>query len=132
MKEAESRNDLSEAAWAHIDAERFDEAETALRKLIEQIHPEDSLRLWHYFGLLAGVLNGLGRFDEGTEAEATPVPPGMGHVQCLLHAITAQALWKLERRDEARAAARNAIAACPTVDRRTQLSEQLDFILVTG
>lgn len=62
-------------------------------------------------------------------AEATPVPAGTGHVQCLLHAIVAHALWKLERRDEARTAAHDAIDACPTDDRRTQLSDELDYIL---
>jgi predicted RNA polymerase sigma factor len=57
-----------------------------------------------------------------------PIPAGVGHVQCLLHAVAAQAFWKLARRDESRTAARNAIAACPTDERRAELSEQLKHI----
>jgi hypothetical protein len=53
----------------------------------------------------------------------------VGHVQCLLHAVAAQALWKLQRREEARTAAHDAIAACPTDDRRMQLSDELGYIL---
>ena len=30
-------------------------------------------------------------------AEAQPVPSGVGHSQCLLHSVAAQALWKLSR-----------------------------------
>jgi hypothetical protein len=58
-----------------------------------------------------------------------PIPAGGGHVQCLLHAVAAEALWKLARREEARVSAQSAIAACPTDDRRSELNEQLSYIL---
>jgi len=168
VKDHESFEELDTAVWAHIEAERFEQAEVALRKLIDLIHPEDALRLNMFFGLLGGVLNSLERSDEGTQmyrraldearrlrppeptvdvarymlanqyliygdpavalAETEPVPPGSGHVPCLLHSVAAHALWKLGRQDEARAAATNAITASPTDDRRTQLSEQLKYI----
>lgn len=169
MKDPESFEELDTAVWAHIEAERFDQAEVALRKLIDVVDPEDALRLNMFLGLLGGVLNRLGRADEGTEmyrralsesrrlgpsrpevgaarymlanqyllygdpalalAETEPVPRGSGHVQCLLHAVAAEALWKLGRHDDARTAARNGISASPTDDRRAQLSEQLGYIL---
>lgn len=40
---------------------------------------------------------------------ADPIPQGVGHVQCLLHGVVAEAHWKLEQRDEARTAAKRAI-----------------------
>lgn len=61
-----------------------------------------------------------------------PVPPGVGHVQCLLHAVAADALWKLERKEEARARARIAIDVSPTDERRAQLSEHFDHMLRSG
>lgn len=63
----DARRDLIKVAWAHIDAERSDQAEPVLRKLIEQVDPEDALSRWQCLGLLAGVLNSLDRPDEGTE-----------------------------------------------------------------
>jgi hypothetical protein len=169
MAKEKSTHDLEEEAWMHIHAERFDQAEVALRESIVRVDPDDAIRLWHVCGLLAGVLNSLDRTDEGTEmyrralgearrsrppepavdtarymlakqylpygdpalalAETEPVPPGSGHVQCLLHAVAAEALWKLGRHDDARAAARNGITASPTDDRRAQLSERLKYIL---
>lgn len=65
-------------------------------------------------------------------AECRPVPPGVGHVQCLLHAVAAEALWKLDRRVEAQNAAREAIDTSPTERRRASLSDQLGYILGTG
>ena len=65
-------------------------------------------------------------------AEAQPVPSGVGHSQCLLHSVAAQALWKLSRHDEAVAAARHAIEAAPTEDRRFELSVELATILGAG
>jgi len=62
-------------------------------------------------------------------AEATPVPEGIGHVECLLHSVTAQALWKLERRAEAQQSACNAVAASPTDERRSDIEEELAEIL---
>jgi tetratricopeptide (TPR) repeat protein len=169
VKDPESFEELDTVVWAHIEAERFDQAEVALRKLIDLIHPEDALRLNMFFSLLGGVLNRLDRADEGTEmyrraliearrlgpsrpevgaarymlanqyllygdpalalAETEPVPSGSGHVQCLLHAVAAQALWKLGRHDEARVAARKGLTASPTDERRAQLSQELDYIL---
>ena len=62
-------------------------------------------------------------------AEAEPVPNGVGHVQCLLHSIAAQALSKLGRSDEARAAARRAMDAAPTAARRTDPTRNLGTLL---
>jgi tetratricopeptide (TPR) repeat protein len=60
-----------------------------------------------------------------------PLPDGAGHVHCLLGAVAAKALWKLERHDEARTAAQRAIDAAPTDERRAELSEELGHILGT-
>ena len=65
-------------------------------------------------------------------AEAEPVPPGAGHIQCLLHSIAAQALWKLGRRDEARGAAQRAMDTSPTPDRRADMTRDLGHILGAG
>ena len=64
-------------------------------------------------------------------AEASPIPDGQGHVECLLHSVAAQALWKLNRGDESRQAARRAIAASPTDERRSELAIDLEHILGT-
>jgi len=69
---------------------------------------------------------------EDALAEATPAPAGKGHTQCLLHAVAAEALWKLNRHDQARVSAQSAITACPTDERRVQMSEQLAYILRVG
>ena len=65
-------------------------------------------------------------------AEAEPVPNGAGHVQCLLHSIAAQALWKLGRRDEAQAAAQQAMDTSPTAERRADMTRDLAHILGAG
>ena len=65
-------------------------------------------------------------------AETQPVPPGCGHVQCLLHSVAAQALWKLHRFDESRAAAVNAMASSPTEERRLEMAETLGGIVKAG
>jgi hypothetical protein len=62
-------------------------------------------------------------------AEAIPVPEGTGHTECLLHSVVAQALWKLERHAEAQQAARSAVAASPTDERRSELTDELAQIL---
>jgi Flp pilus assembly protein TadD len=166
---SEAQEALHKTAWAHIDAERFAEAELALRELIGLVDPDDHQTLWHLLGLLGSVCNSQQHFDDGTDAyrrsmEAAqrmrpemsavgvarymlanqyllygdprdaletvgPVPAGTGHVQCLLHAVAAEALWKLERKDEARERASDAIDASPTDERRKQLSSQLAHIL---
>ena len=64
-------------------------------------------------------------------AEAIPIPDGQGHVECLLHSVVAQALWKLNRGDESRQAAQRAIAASPTDERRSALAIDLEHILET-
>ena len=66
VKDSESFEELDTAVWAHIEAERFGQAEIALRELIDLI-AQDALRLHMFFGLLGGVLNRLDRADEGTE-----------------------------------------------------------------
>jgi hypothetical protein len=65
-------------------------------------------------------------------SQAEPVPAGSGQIQCLLHAIVAQALWKLNRHDEARSAAKLAIDAAPTDERRSNLTQDLKDILIAG
>jgi tetratricopeptide (TPR) repeat protein len=65
-------------------------------------------------------------------AETQPVPSGVGHAQCLLHSVAAQALWKLSRHDEAVVSARHAIEAAPTEERRSELSVELAAILGAG
>jgi hypothetical protein len=169
MADDQSRRRLSKSAREHIDSENFEQAEIALRTLLDEIDPDDHISRWIELIALAGTLNMLDRADEGTEvyrqvlAEAqqmfpqapqldvsrymlgnqyllfgdprdalktvNPIPDGSGHVQCLMHAVAAQALWKLERRDEACASAKSAMVACPTDDRRAQLSEELSDIL---
>jgi len=62
-------------------------------------------------------------------AEAMPIPEGVGHVECLLLSIVAQALWKLDRRAEAQTAAESALAAAPTDERLTELRGQLAHVL---
>jgi hypothetical protein len=70
-------------------------------------------------------------FGNPTDAlsEATPVPDGIGHTECLLHSVAAQALWKLGRHVEAQRSARFALAASPTDKRRADLTEELAQIL---
>jgi tetratricopeptide (TPR) repeat protein len=65
-------------------------------------------------------------------AEAEPVPAGTGHVQCLLHSVSAQALWKLGRRDEAQVAAQRAMDTAPTDERRSDTTQELAHILNAG
>lgn len=65
-------------------------------------------------------------------AETDPIPAGVGHVQCLLHSIAAQALWKLGRRAEAEVAARQAMDACPTEERVADMTRDLAHILKAG
>jgi hypothetical protein len=57
------------------------------------------------------------------------VPPGVGHVQCLLHITAAKALGALGRHDEARRAAAEALAAAPTDERRSDVLSELGAIL---
>lgn len=64
-------------------------------------------------------------------AEAIPIPDGPGHVECLLHSVAAEALWKLNRGDESRQAAQRALAASPTDERRSELAVDLAHILGT-
>jgi tetratricopeptide (TPR) repeat protein len=65
-------------------------------------------------------------------AETQPIPAGCGHVQCLLHSVAAQALWKLHRPEESRAAALNAITSSPTDERRLEMTETLGHIVKAG
>jgi hypothetical protein len=58
-----------------------------------------------------------------------PIPPGTGHLQCLLRSVTAEAMWALVRHDNAREAARNAVAAAPTDERRAAIISALAYIL---
>jgi len=65
-------------------------------------------------------------------AEAEPVPTGTGTIQCLLHSISAQALWKLGRPDEAQVAAQQAMDTSPTAERRADMTRDLAHILGEG
>jgi hypothetical protein len=84
MDDEKAWRDLNAVAWAHVGAERFDEAEVAIRELIDRTDLQYPLRLGHLFGLLAGVLNVLERPEEGTEmyrralAEARRAGPSNG------------------------------------------------------
>jgi predicted RNA polymerase sigma factor len=65
-------------------------------------------------------------------AETDPVPAGSGHIQSLLHAVSAQALWKLDRRDEARLAAQRSIDTSPHEEWRVNMTRDLAHILSAG
>jgi tetratricopeptide (TPR) repeat protein len=172
MAKRKSNTDLDSAAWGHVSAGRLAEAETAFRQLLRRVGSGNPFRRWNYLNTLAGILNSLGRPDEGTEAyrealaevqrvganrpevsvsrymlanqflifgdprdalrEVEPIPSGTGHVQCLLRSVAAQALWKLDRRDEAQQAARAALDAAPTDERRDSLKQDLKGVLDAG
>ncbi len=65
----------------------------------------------------------------GALGHTNPIPDGAGEVQCLLHSIAAQALWKLSRLDEARLTAKRALDTAPTSDRRGAIADDLADIL---
>jgi Flp pilus assembly protein TadD len=65
-------------------------------------------------------------------AEAEPISAGKGHLQCLLHSVSAEALWKLGRQDEAQLAAQRAMDAAPTDERRSDVARDLAHILNAG
>jgi Tfp pilus assembly protein PilF len=65
-------------------------------------------------------------------SEAEPVLSGEGHTQCLLHSVAALAHQRLGHHDEARAAARSALDAAPTEERKQSLSQELQDILSPG
>ena len=69
-------------------------------------------------------------FGEPADAlgHTNPIPGGAGHVQCLLHSIAAQALWKLNRLDEARLTAKRARDTAPTSDRRGTIADLADIL----
>jgi tetratricopeptide (TPR) repeat protein len=109
--------------------ERADEGTEMYRRALEeaqQLPSSNELGVARY--MLANQYRLFGDPRDALEI-AEPIPAGVGHVQCLLHTVVADSLWKLERHAEARAAAKNAIAASPTDDRRTQLAEELNHIL---
>lgn len=64
--------------------------------------------------------------------ELDPIPEGAGHIHCLMHSVAARALWKLDRREEARVTAKRAIDAAPTDERRADLMAELEIILKAG
>jgi predicted Zn-dependent protease len=64
----ESWGDLNVLAWSHISAKEFAQAEPLVRRLIDITDSADCLRMWHLFGVLAGVLTELQRPEEATEA----------------------------------------------------------------
>jgi hypothetical protein len=62
---------------------------------------------------------------------ASPVPGGVGHIQCLLHSVIAESFWKLDRQNEARLAAQQAVDSAPE-ERRPELEKQLAHLLETN
>jgi exopolyphosphatase/pppGpp-phosphohydrolase len=86
MADDETVRRLSEAAWDHINADHFEEAEVAFRKVLAEIDHDDHGRRWFELVGSAGALNMLDRADEGTEAyrqalvEAQRLPPGSTEV----------------------------------------------------
>lgn len=69
---------------------------------------------------------------EAALATAEPVPPGSGHVQCLLHSVVARAQWRLNRREEAKASAQRALDTSPTATRTASIITELEDILTDG
>jgi len=63
----ESWNELNALVRRHISAKDFAQAEPLVRRLIDITDSVDCLRLWHLFGVLAGVLTELQRSGEATE-----------------------------------------------------------------
>lgn len=59
--------ELNEQAWRHIHAEEYGQAEAVIQRLIGITDSEDCQRLWQLYGLLASVLNSLGRAGDATE-----------------------------------------------------------------
>ena len=57
------------------------------------------------------------------------VPPGVGHVRCLLHITAAKALWALGHQEDARRAAADALAAAPTDERRADVRADVGEML---
>ena len=113
--------------------ERVDEGTEMYRKALDEARrlPEPATEV----GVSRYMLgNQYLLFGDARDALETvdPVPEGVGHLQRLLHAVAAEALWKLEQRDEARTRARVAVDASPNDERRAELSKQLAHILGTG
>jgi hypothetical protein len=109
--------------------ERHDDATFVLREALDhalQVRGSDSEANTHRYLLANQYLN----FGDPAQALTViqVVPPGVGHVQCLLHIIAAKSLWALGRQDEARRAADGAMAAAPTDDRRSEVLSELDGI----
>jgi tetratricopeptide (TPR) repeat protein len=106
---------------------RHDEATSALRQAmaheLQFSRPEVSV---HRYFLASQYLN----FGDPEQALAVidVVPPGVGHVQCLLQTTAAKALWALGRTDDARKAAAEALAAAP-VDERSEIVSELREML---
>jgi Flp pilus assembly protein TadD len=113
--------------------ERFDEATEKLRCQLSEARKittsNAAVYAARYFLSYQFLLHGA---PDQALAEAEPVPAGVGHAQCLLHSVAAQALWKLSRHAEAVAAARRAIDTAPSEDRRSELSAELGHILGAG
>jgi tetratricopeptide (TPR) repeat protein len=110
--------------------QRFDEATTMLRQQLSEARKittsNAAVDAARYFLSYQFLLYGT---PEQALAEANPVPEGVGHAQCLLHSVKAQALSKLSLHEDAAVAARQAIEAAPTEDRRSELSVELAGIL---
>lgn len=57
------------------------------------------------------------------------VPPGVGHVRCLLHTTAAKALRALGRQEEARRSAADAVSAAPTDEARADVHAEVGEML---
>lgn len=105
---------------------RHDDATSALREALNQ-----ALRSGHatFEASFQRYLLANQHVNFGTPAQALTVvgrvPPGVGHVQCLLHTTVARALWALSRPEEARKVAADALAAAPTDERRSEAAPNL-------
>ena len=113
--------------------QRFDKATEMIRQQLSEAKrittSNAAVDAARYFLSYQFLLHGA---PEQALAEADPVPEGVGHAQCLLHSVTAQALWKLSRHEDAVVAARHAIAAAPTEERRSELLVELAAIFGAG
>lgn len=108
---------------------RHDDATDALRNAFNQALrlPGSSSEVGLYRYLLANQHCNFGDPEQAL-AVIQVVPPGVGDVQCLLHILSAKALWALGRQEEARREGAEALAAAPNDERRSEVVSELDHI----
>jgi tetratricopeptide (TPR) repeat protein len=108
---------------------RHDDATDALRNALNEALrlPGSSSEVGVYRHFLANQYLNFGNPEQAI-AVIEVVPPGVGHVQCLLHILSAKALWALGRQEEARRERAEALAAAPNDERRSEVVSELDNI----